>query len=49
MFVSLSYYYVYKSKKITIIAVAFTGIIGNVITVMALLAYLIKNTYGSIE
>jgi len=49
MFVSLSYHYVYKSKKITIIAVAFTGIIGNLITVMALLADLIKKTYRSIE
>jgi len=49
MFVSLSYYYVYESKKITIIAVAFTGIIGNLITVMALLLTLIKKTYGSNE
>jgi len=49
MFVSLSYYYVYKSKKITIIAVASTRIIGNFITVMALLAYLIKKTYLAIE
>jgi len=29
--------------------VAFTGIIGNLIKVMALLAYLIKKTYGAIE